>query len=390
MGLHRARGVALTVLALVSMCGESLAVVSPATAAASTAPSVSLRHSGAGTVTVSGRTAGAAPKVTFYRATHSGWALVKRVRAHHHRYATRLTVAAGAVVSFKVTANHRSRSFVVRPQTTSTTTATTTAAGPTRYDACGAQPRKADGSAWSCSFDDEFDGTSLDRTKWVPQTAFVTGDATAGYACYVDSTNNVSVAGGSLHLTIRKEPAAVPCGSPTSKVTSVYTAGSISTYHLFSQQYGRFEARVRPAATTATGLHEAFWLWPDDRFPSTVSWPQAGEIDISETYSVSPNLSIPFLHYAADSGGPQPGLNTAWNCTAYRGQWNTYTLVWGPSRLEILVNGRTCLVNTSGDPAFMKPYIVALTAALGQGNNVMTAATPIPATMDVDYLRVWQ
>ena len=56
-----------------------------------------------------------------------------------------------------------------------------------------------------------------------------------------------------------------------------------------------------------------------------------------------------------------PGLNTAWDCVAQRGEYNTYTLEWTATRLEIKVNGTTCLVNTSGDPAFQKPYIVALT-----------------------------
>ena len=77
------------------------------------------------------------------------------------------------------------------------------------------------------------------------------------------------------------------------------------------------------------------------------------EIDISETYSQYPDLAIPFLHYTAnDNGGPIPGTNTAWNCTAQRGVYNTFALEWTATRLEIFVNGTSCLVNTSGDPAF--------------------------------------
>jgi beta-glucanase (GH16 family) len=380
MGLSRARGVALPLL-VVAVLAAGLLV--PATAATSAAPSVSWRTASGSSVAVSGRTATVAPRVRFDRRTGSGWVLVKRVRARHHRYATTLSVRAGATVTFRVTSNHRSRRFVVQmPAAKTTSTAVL-------YDACGARPRKADGSAWSCTFHDDFAGTALDRTKWVPQTVFATGDQSAGFACYADDPANISVGSGVLSLTVRKLAAPQPCGSATSSLSSSYTAGSISTYHLFSQQYGRFEARMRNTATTARGLHEAFWLWPDDRVPSTTTWPDAGEIDISETYSQYPNLSVPFLHYSADADGPQPGLNTAWNCTALRGQWNTYTLEWSPTRVSILVNGKTCLTNTSGDPAFQKPYIVDLTAALGSGTNAMTADTPIPATVDVDYVRVW-
>jgi beta-glucanase (GH16 family) len=380
MGFSRARGVALLVIAtLAASLGTVLGVSAPASAAVR-APTVSVRQTGPGVVSVSGRTAARAPRVKFYRSTASGWTFVKRTRAHRHHYATTLSVAAGTTATFRVTSRHRSRRFVVQmaPQKT---------AQPQLYDDCGARPRKADGTAWSCTFHDEFTGSRLDRTKWVPQTAMLTGDPTAGFACYVDDPDNISVGSGMLNLTVRKETVPVPCVSAGSTISSPYTAGSISTYHLFSQQYGRFQARTRSAVSNVAGLHEAFWLWPDDRVPSTVSWPEAGEIDISETYSVYKSLSIPFLHYSLNT--PTPGVNTAWNCTANRGQWNTYTLEWSPTRLLILVNGKTCLTNTSGDPAFKKPYIVAFTAALGSGTNVMSSSTPIPATMNVDYVRVW-
>lgn len=255
-------------------------------------------------------------------------------------------------------------------------------------DACGLQPLKPDGTPWQCSFVDDFSGTALNRAKWVPQTIFATGSAT-GRACYIDSPSVITVWGGVLNLTVRKLSRSLTCNTGSGTLTTRYVAGMVSTYRLFSQQYGRFEARIKTRATSVPGLHEAFWLWPDDQY-STIAWPSTGEIDVSETYSVYPTLSVPFLHYAADALGPQPGVNTAWTCTALRGQWNTYTLEWGPSRIQILVNGKSCLVNTSADPAFAKRYIVALTAALGQGANAMTASTPLPATVSVDYVRVWR
>jgi hypothetical protein len=70
--------------------------------------------------------------------------------------------------------------------------------------------------------------------------------------------------------------------------------------------------------------------------------------------------------------------------------FNTYVLTWTSTTLTIEVNGKTCLVNKSGDPAFKKPYIAAFTAALGTGGNAITPRTPIPATMTVDYLKVWR
>jgi beta-glucanase (GH16 family) len=253
---------------------------------------------------------------------------------------------------------------------------------------CGTPLSKPGGGVWECTFADEFNGKSLDRTKWHPQTNFASGGPDASTrSCHVDDPSNVAVRKGRLELTIRKASTPVEClGSPAK-----YTSGQVSTYHKFSQQYGRFEARFKNTATTQPGLQEAFWLWPDDRVPSGTLWPAAGEIDIVETYSLHPTLAIPFLHYTwYDNWGPIPGLNTAWDCQAVRGEFNTYVLTWTSTRLTIEVNGKTCLVNNSGDPAFQKPYIAAFTAALGVGANALTPNTPIPATMHVDYLRVWR
>jgi len=44
----------------------------------------------------------------------------------------------------------------------------------------------------------------------------------------------------------------------------------------------------------------------------------------------------------------------------------------------------------SGDPAFRKHYILNLTQALGTGADAVTAATKVPAVMNVDYVRVWK
>jgi beta-glucanase (GH16 family) len=364
------------------MVAASLTVVvtatTPAVGASSKAPTVSLRQASVDVVAVSGRTATASPKVRFKRYTASGWTFVKRIRAHRHHYRTTLSVAAGTTARFRVTSNHRSRTFRVTMPA---------AKQPIKYDACGARPRKADGSSWSCTFDDEFNGTSLDRTKWTPQTQFVTG-STEVYACYRDDPANVNVAGGVLNLNLVRLDAPAPC--PLGWADTDLMSGGVSSWHLFSQQYGRFEARIKNTATTAPGLHEAFWLWPDNRY-STIDWPTSGEIDIVETYSSAPTLAIPFFHYSADALGMQLGVNTN-GCAAARGVWNTYTLEWTASRLEVFVNGKSCLVNTSGDAAFRKRYILTLTQGMGpfDAGNMPNADTPFPASMQVDYVHVWQ
>lgn len=336
-------------------------------------------------VVLTGRVVGKSKVVRIDRRIPGRWVKVRKVAVRNGRYALTIRPAtrtthyrAAALTASGSTATYSAVRTVkvVRPK-------------PVSSDACGVRPAKADGSLWACTFADDFSDTALDRTKWMPQTKFTSGVKEA-HACYLDDPSVINESNGALNLTMRRVETPVSCSFGGTVQPSNYVSGSVMTYHLFSQQYGRFEARIKNTATTARGLQETFWLWPDDRVPSTTVWPYAGEIDISETYSSHPNLSIPFLHYSADAYGPQPGTNTAWNCTAYRGVWNTYTLDWSANRLEIKVNGKTCLVNTSGDAAFQKPYIMALTQLMGASGNEYDGRAPLPATMSIDYVRVWK
>ncbi len=244
-------------------------------------------------------------------------------------------------------------------------------------DKCGPMPApKPNGEQWRCTLAQNFSVKELDRDIWM---VFRDKEPRHG-SCR--KARNVVLKDGQLRLKVRKERKSRKCP---------YTSASVSTHRRWSQKYGRFEARIKVQRTKKTGLQESFWLWPDDRVESKVKWPAAGEIDVVETYSQYADLAVPFLHYSHDdNGGPQPGLNTAWDCKARRGRWHVYTLLWGPERIEIRVDRKRCLLNRSGDRAFKKRYIIALTAALGVAPNVVNNDTRLPATMSIDYVKVWR
>jgi beta-glucanase (GH16 family) len=352
---------------------------SPAATLAAERPVLHLdrpRLSGTG-AQLTGQAPGSMRRVELQRRVHGRWRAVREVVVRNGRFRTGVTRRAEPQQVRVVAGGQRSqvRRIAARPQ----------------VDACGPRPRKDRETRWSCTFHDEFDGATLDRDRWRTVTSFSSGNVFGAGACYLDDPSVVSVADGALHLTVRSLPSPVLCPAGSPLLFSSYAAGMVSTSGLFSQQYGRFEARYRSAAVPGPGLQEAFWLWPDHRYGSDRPWPASGEIDVAETYSVRADLAIPFLHYTAnDNGGPVPGTNTAWDCTAWRGEWHTYTLEWSASRIEVWVDGDSCLVNTSGDAAFDKRYIVNLTAALGIADNTYVGGFPLPATMDVDYVRVWK
>ncbi|HJR24893.1 MAG TPA: glycoside hydrolase family 16 protein [Acidimicrobiales bacterium] len=280
--------------------------------------------------------------------------------------------------------------------TTTTTTTTTTAAPTTTLPAgpCGPQIKKADGSYWACTFVEDFDGDTLDGTTWIAQQTAQSSFAPGG-ACYVDAPGNVSVSDGALHLTARQEAEPFVCPDPKGAFTTRYTAGSVSTFMRWSQAYGRFEVRAQFPGAKVQGLQSAIWLWPDK--PTKYGpWPYSGEIDIAEAYSVHPDRVIPYIHYVPMAGDSKVTNNYC--MIADVSDWNTYVVEWTTKTITIIYNGKVC-TSTNWNPAlpllkpqpFDQPFMIALTQALGIGKNAFDPSlTPLPATTNVDYVRVWK
>ena len=280
------------------------------------------------------------------------------------------------------------------PTTTKATTTTTDASASLPAGPCGAQIKKADGSYWSCTFVEDFDGDTLDGTKWIAQQTALSS-FTSGVECNMDSPNNVSVSGGALHLTVRKEAEPFVCEDPHGDFTTQYTGGSVSTFQRWSQAYGRFEIRAQFPGAKVKGLHSAIWLWPDDA-TKYGPWPMSGEIDIAEAYSLHPDRVIPYVHYVPWGGDAKATNNYC--MIADVSDWNTYVVEWNTRTISIIYNGKVC-TSTNWNPAlplikpqpFDQPFMIALTQALGIGKNAFDpAVTPLPATTNVDYVRVWK
>jgi beta-glucanase (GH16 family) len=265
---------------------------------------------------------------------------------------------------------------------------------------CGDPIYEPDGSSpWTCSFDDEFDGTALDARKWMPITTASSG-TTGGGACFTDSPNNISVADGMLNLTVRREAAAVRCKTPNGAFNTLATSGQVATYTKFAQAYGRFSIRAKFPSATIAGLQSALWLWPANALKYG-AWPTSGEIDIAEEYSVFADRAVPYLHYLYDPKTVNLTTNTniATNnyCTLSIGDFHEYTVVWTPTTITVLYDGQPCITdkfvaavpNLPGAP-FDQPFFIALTQSLGIGYNGVNAYTPLPATTQVDWVRAWK
>jgi beta-glucanase (GH16 family) len=266
-------------------------------------------------------------------------------------------------------------------------------------------PVAAPSGTWSCTFDDEFNGSSLDTSQWQPMLTADSGYMTGpllSQACYVDNPQTINESGGTLNLSV-VDTGPVTCDTPASwllSTTTDYEAGMVDTSQLFSQQYGYFEVRAELPPATVQGLQETLWLYPED---GTLygAWPDSGEIDFGEFYSEYPDLDVPADHFpgsGSDSQASSDGCSQAAVTTA--GQFNTYAVLWTPTTIETYFNGVPCTVDdygpyvTAPDTApepFNQPFFLAFTAALGTNTNSFEpGTTPLPATTRIDWVRVWQ
>ena len=281
--------------------------------------------------------------------------------------------------------------------TAPTTTSTTFTGVPGVANCGGAGPSGMPGGNWSCIFDDEFDGSSLDTSKWVVQQTDNSGYTTGtdpDRACYVDNVNTVSVSGGDLHLSIQKASTPFTCNDPQGSFTTGYSAGMVSTDNLFSQTYGAFEVSAELPPSVVAGLQETLWLWPQNASTYGSTWPSSGEIDFGEFYSDFPTFDVPYVHYVEASSDPE----VTGDCVINPVGFNTYGVDWQPGSIAIYLNGVQCLVDHP-DPAsplvspepFDQPFFLVLTQAIGFGSNTpLDGVTQFPSTTLVDWARAWQ
>jgi beta-glucanase (GH16 family) len=236
------------------------------------------------------------------------------------------------------------------------------------------------GRRWTCTFDDEFAGSSLNRSKWVVQTTAQNGFHSGG-ECLTDDPRNLSVANGRLYLTVRRLPTSFLCASPKGSYPASWVGASVYT-RTFDQLYGRFEIRARfPDAQGHQGLQSALWTYPRTMNMSNATGGLT-EIDIAEAYSRYADWIAPAVHSYLS------GRSVSCKVPDYGAAFHTYAVEWTRRAAMFYYDGTLCMRALGAGAS--QPFLVALSQVLGVTTNLTNAQTPSPATMQIDYVRVWK
>lgn len=266
---------------------------------------------------------------------------------------------------------------------------------------------------WNLVWNDEFEGTSLDMTKWDYQTGNGSAYGIAGWGnqeeeYYTDSAENSSVGDGTLTITAKKDSSYAGSNYTSARLRTVTEdivggkAGKGTA--LQAAAYGKIEAKMKMPA--GDGIWPAFWMLPYDSEYGT--WATSGELDIMEARGRMPNTVCGTIHYGdVWPNNSHDGEDYYFDEGESFEQYHIYSVEWDPTEIRWLVDGevygrKSNWYSVAGEegnwpyPApFDEEFYVILNLAVGGtfDTSVSSDAIQVDAdgvSMDVDYVRWYQ
>lgn len=263
---------------------------------------------------------------------------------------------------------------------------------------------------------EEFNGASLDSTVW---TSYDGNGCQIGLCGYGNQELEYYRPGNLSIVNVPFEPATRALAIQARREvigSNQFTSGKLDSAGKVQVKYGMIEIRAA-TPSVGVGLWPALWMLGTSLQP----WPRKGEIDIMEQGgrqpaglpAVSPDQFvgsnvITWAEAACVPGNESCAASTAWQTknwvTPTRSLANRfvlYRLYWTDTqiRFTLVDNGREldmykAPISTVGSPALQEPFYLLMNMAVG--GNFTNAATPaqvtapLPATMYVDYVRVYE
>lgn len=235
-----------------------------------------------------------------------------------------------------------------------------------------------EGLVWN----DEFDQSTLDTSKWNFQTGDGTAEGIPGWGngeeqTYTNRTQNLQLENGFLKITARKE----------SLQGKSYTSARINTQDKFSFQYGRIVVRAK--LPKIAGTWPAVWMLGDNY--SNVGWPRCGEIDFIEQNGQEKDKIIGTSHWFDEGSSNNAKYSTILDFPNLTESFQKYTLVWNEAYIRMFVGSAKYYEIALNDTLpFDQPFFLLINLAMGGtlGGNINS--TFLQEDFLIDYIRVYE
>lgn len=246
------------------------------------------------------------------------------------------------------------------------------------------QPTGAPGN-WSLKFDDEFNGTSLNKSKWT----ILSGDNNNVRS----DADDVRESGGVLILTLSRAGAGYFLGAGP-EISSSPLLGTAKEG--FDLPVGGFmEAAIDfPGSGSTIDNWPAFWASTD---PGS-TWPADGEEDVFEGINESGSGTGPgeattnYVYSSNETANPSTKVTTRSGPIA--GTWangfHTYGLYRGKRWCLVFWDGRVVAFYRTHDLGGPQQILLTLGSETGPEDNFgFATATGAASEVKVNYVRVW-
>lgn len=239
---------------------------------------------------------------------------------------------------------------------------------------------------WELVWSDEFtgeEGTLPDPSKW----SYDIGNGDNGWGnqelqYYTNRAQNISLDGnGNLQITSIRE----------NYQGYSFTSARIKTQNLFTQTYGKIEARIK--LPFGPGIWPAFWMLGADI--ESVGWPNCGEIDIMELRGNQPHIIHGSLHGPGYSAGNAITKAFGLQDSRFDMNFHQFAIEWDKDKIDFFVDNylynRVTREDIPHTWVYDKPFFIIFNIAVG-GNFVgfPTTDTQFPQKMLIDYIRVYK
>ncbi|MEN7341350.1 MAG: glycoside hydrolase family 16 protein [Pseudomonadota bacterium] len=238
-------------------------------------------------------------------------------------------------------------------------------------------------------FSDEFDGASLDTSVWF----FEEGDGSQyGIPGWGNNElqyylpDSAQLENGVLKITARQEDVGA----------FRYTSARINTRDRFATRYGRIEARMKLPG--GQGMWPAFWMLAQNS--PYGGWAASGEIDIMEAVNLGGrggNRVLGTIHYGGEFPANEFTGDSYVVPTDVQTEFHVYSVEWDATEIRWYVDDTLYLTQnnwSSTGGAFPAPfdqdfYLIFNVAVGGNLPGAPDSTTVFPATMEVDWVRVY-